>query len=80
MYLLSTEESNNKLNRSTFYDYAARSATSLCLCYWPPPPSAVARAQIILGLHAQSGDPSFVQQNPRMVRIRNLHITYTSLY
>ena len=42
-------------------------------------PSAIARvqiAQIFLGLPAQSGDPRFVQQNPRMVRIRTFRITY----
>ena len=27
---------------------------------------------------AQSSDPRFAQQNPRMVRIRTLHITYAS--
>ena len=28
---------------------------------------------------AQSSDPRFVQQNPRMVRIRTLHLTYMHL-
>ena len=31
----------------------------------------------ILGLLRKSSDPRFAQQNPRMVRIRALHITYT---
>ena len=29
---------------------------------------------------AQSSDPRFAQQNPRMVRIRTLHITYIYIY
>ena len=46
-------------------------------------PSAIALAQIaqiILRSPAQSGDPRFAQQNPRMVRIRTLRITYIRLY
>ena len=33
---------------------------------------------MILGLLRKSSDPRFAQQNPRMVRIRTLRITYIS--
>ena len=62
MHLLHTEESNDKLN-----------PCSTCLCYGPPPPLPIVRAQIsqiILGSPAQSGDPRFAQQNLWMVQIR----------
>ena len=37
-------------------------------------------ACVILGLLRKSSDPRFVQQNPRMVRIRTLCITYNNMY
>ena len=74
MHLQSTEESHNKLNPSSTTTHG-QTCCFACSCYGPLPPSAVACAkiaQIILGSPAQSGDPRFAQQNPRMVRIHTV--------